>query len=275
MRYLILLLMTILFSCGQTGTENNLVRKSLSDSLSPFDVIVYHGDEAVEKLEINVYIRDNKFYADNVFPTYSINGSKSIVWTVELDNYKILNCIKFIQKAKALPKECPNNSTSITEYIISFSNDTVKINGNCQWDTLDFFQLRKILFKENYAEEAQKKVNQINNLNKKLFGKWYYKPLTSEPKRGEYLILTKTNEFNSECFWEFGNEYLFKSSCNKFLDLTYSDKYEWQVDEDIYFKIQPGIIKDINGSMTVGNYDATFILDTLTDNELKLKFLWR
>lgn len=87
--------------------------------------------------------------------------------------------------------------------------------------------------------------------------------------------MTKTNDFNSECSWVFGKENSFKSSCNKVFDFTYSNKYEWQVDGDIYFKIQPGIITDKNGSMTVGNYDATFTLEALTENELKLKFLWR
>jgi hypothetical protein len=88
-------------------------------------------------------------------------------------------------------------------------------------------------------------------------------------------VLTKTNDFISECYWEFGKENSFKSFCNKIIDFTYSDKYELQVDGDIYFNILGGIITAKNGNMTVGNYGATFKLVALTENELKLKFLWR
>jgi len=248
---------------------------TIGDTLTPFNIILYSGDEAIQKFEIKVYSKADKYFADNISPFFYFGKKTDSVWTVELDQFKVSQCNKFLRKAKSLPKECPERSSSIKDFTITFAKDTIKIRGDCDWDSLDFFSLRQLLFKDKFDELELKKSNLINGLNKKVIGKWYFKTLKTEPKRDDYFVLTKTNDFNSECSWEFGKENSFKSSCNKVFDFTYSDKYEWQVDGDIYFKIQPGIITDKNGSMTLGNYDATFILEALTENELKLKFLWR
>lgn len=276
MRQLIII-STLLFlvSCGTKSVDNKNSSLIIGDTLTPFNIVLYSGDEAIEKFEIKVYKKDDKFYADNITPYFYFGKQTDSVWTVELDQFKVLKCNKFLSKAKSLPKECPERSTSIKDYTITFANDTIKIRGDCDWDSLDFFSLRQLLFKDKFEELELKKSNLINDLNKKIIGKWYFKPLKTDLKRDDYFVLTKTNDFNSECRWVFGKEHSFKSSCNKILDFTYSDKYEWQVDGDIYFKIQPGIITDKNGSMTVGNYDATFTLEALAENELKLKFLWR
>jgi hypothetical protein len=236
---------------------------------------LYSGDEAIQKFEIRVYKKADKFYADNITPYFYYGMDTDSVWSVELDQSKISTCSKFLNKAKSLPKECPERSTSIKDYTVTFSKDTLKIKGDCEWDSLDFFSLRQLLFKDKFQALELKKSTLVNDLNKKLIGKWYFEPLKTAPKKDDYLILTKSNDFNSECSWEFGKEHTFKSSCNKIFDFTYSDKYAWQVDGDIYFKIHPGIITDKNGSMTVGNYDATFTLETITEKEIKLKFLWR
>jgi hypothetical protein len=235
---------------------------------------LYSGDESIQKFEIKVYSKADKYYADNISPYFYFGKQTDSVWTVELDQFKIAKCNQFLSKAKLIPKECPKLSTSIEHYIITFAKDTIKIRGECDWDSLDFFSLQRLLFKDKFEQLELKKLNIVNNLNKKLIGKWYFKPLKKELKKDDYFILTKTNDFNSECSWEFGNQLSFKSSCNKVFNLMYSDKYGWQVNGDIYFEIRGGIITHKDGSMTVGNYGAIFTLEELTDNELKLKFLW-
>ncbi len=274
--YSLLLVVVVLFSCGQSHTEGTAIRKSLCDSLTPFDVILYQGDEAIEKSEINVYQKDNKLYADNVFSGHFSDGHLT-VWTTELDEDKITTCIKFVEKAKTLPGECPNNSTSVTQYIISFPKDTIRIRGNCQWDTLDFYKLRDILFRKNYAEEAQKKTDRIHDLSKKLMGRWYFTSLKSEPKQDDPFILTRANDNNQACFWEFGNDSSFKSSStDKYMNLSYSKKYQWNIDGETYLKIEAGYTKNKDGNLTIENYDATFKLDTIIDDQqVRLKFLWR
>lgn len=276
MRQLILIsTILLLANCGTKTSDNKKSTMTIGDTLTQFNILLYSGDEAIEKFEIKVYCKGDKYFADNISPYFYFGKQTDSVWTVELDQFKVSQCNKFLSKAKSLPKECTERSSSIKDYTITFAKDTIKIRGDCDWDSLDFFSLRQLLFKDKFEELELKKSNLINGLNKKVIGKWYFKPLIAEPKRDDYFVLTKTNDFNSECIWEFGKEHSFKSSCNKVFDFTYSDKYEWQVDGDIYFKIQPGIITDKNGSMTVGNYDATFTLEALTENELKLKFLWR
>jgi hypothetical protein len=265
----------LLTNCGNKTSDNKNSSSTFGDTLTPFNVLLYSGDEAVQKFEIRVYSKADKYYADNISPYFYFGKQTESVWTVELDQLKLSICNKFLNKAKSLPNECPVQSTSIKDYTITYAKDTIKIKGDCEWDSLDFFSLRHLLFKDKFEELELKKSKLIDDLNRKVIGKWYFKPLKTEPKGDDDFILTKTNDFNSECNWEFGNEQSFKSSCNKIFDFTYSDKYEWQVDGNIYFKIQPGIITGKNGSMIVGNYDATFTLESLTDNELKLKFLWR
>ena len=227
----------LLANCGAKTSDNKESVLTGGDTLTPFNVVLYSGDEAIQKFEIKVYKTDDKFYADNLSPYFYFGKQTDSVWTVELDQFKISKCNEFLSKAKSLPKECPERSTSIKEYTVTFANDTIKIKGDCEWDSLDFFSLRQLLFKDKFEQLELKKSNLINDLNKKVIGKWYFKPLVTELKRDEYFVLTKNNDFNSECSWIFGNEYSFNSSCNKVLAFTYSDKYEWQVDGDIYFKI--------------------------------------
>lgn len=276
MRQLIIILTLFFFAnCGTKSSDNKTTSIPIGDKEPWFNIVLYSGDEAIEKFEIKVYKMADRYFAENITPYFYYGKQTESIWTVELDQFNISNCNKFLNKAKSLPKECPQLSTSIKDYTITIEQDTLKIRGECEWDSLDFFTLRQLLFKDKFAELELKKSNLIIDLNRKLIGKWYFKPLNAELKRDDYFILTKTNDFNSECSWEFGKEYSFKSSCNNIFDFSYSNKYEWQVDGDIYFKIEPGIITDKNGIMTVGNYDATFTLEKLMDNELKLKFLWR
>jgi hypothetical protein len=276
LRQLIIILAILSFAnCKTKSSDNKNSLVPVGDTLTPFNIVVYSGDEAIEKFEINVYKKADKFYADNITPYYYYGKQTDSIWTIELDQFKISTCNKFLNKAKSLPKECPEFSSSIKDYTIALINDTIKIKGDCNWDSLDFFSLRQLLFKDKFQELESKKTNLINDLNNKIIGKWYFKPLSLPPNRGEYFILTRNNDLNSECYWEFGNEYLFKSSFNKYFGFKYSDKYKWQVDGDVYLTIQPGIITDKDGSMTVGNDGATFILDKLMTNEIRLKFLWR
>lgn len=79
-----------------------------------------------------------------------------------VDQFKVSKYNKFLSKAKSLPKECPELSTSIKEYTITFANDTIKIRGDCDWDSLDFFSLRQLLFKDKFEQFELKKSNLIN-----------------------------------------------------------------------------------------------------------------
>jgi hypothetical protein len=246
-----------------------------TDTLTTFHLIHYSGDEAVKRYEMRIFKQSNKYYAEYISPLFYVGTRIDTGWKVELGNEKIQECIKFLSIAKNLPHECEEISSSVEDYEIMFTNDTLKIKGDCNWTGLDFFGLTQILFKDRLLELEMARKRAINSLNTKIAGKWYFSPLSKRPKMDDYIILTRANSFQSNCFWEFGDNNNFKSSCNEFLDLTHSVKYEWHLEEHFYLVIQGGVVTDKYGTTTVTNYGAIFILDSLGDNKLLLKFLWK
>ena len=160
MRQLIII-STIFFlaNCGTISADNNTTTTTICDSVPSFKIVLYSGDEAIQKFEIRVYKKANKFFAENISPYFYYGKQTDSVWTVELDQFKISNCNKFLTKAKSLPKECPKLSSSIKDYTITIGQDTLKIRGDCEWDSLDFFSLRQLLFKEKFEELELKKSN--------------------------------------------------------------------------------------------------------------------
>jgi len=280
-----LMILSFIFVFCQDAFSRSIPDKQFTDSLVPFYLIFRSGDEVVRTYELKVYKENNRCYARNsIEPEFYVGGKVDSNWTVELDSNKIKTCIKFINKARTLPKKCQELTSSITEYQIVFGNDTIKITGDCKWDSLDFFSLRDVLFKERFSELELKRLALVERLNKQLQGKWYFIPFKKEPLKMDSLILSRKNNFFSDCFWEFGIDNSFKSSCNsildsfscnKIFDLTYSNKYEWSEEEIILLEVQPGMITESNGNMTFGNDGATFMLDTLNDSNLKLLFMGR
>jgi|GEM_PF-6748275 len=271
---IIIALILSLTNCGTKNTYDENSSINIGYTLTPFNVVLYTCGEVNQRHELNIYTQDNKYYADNVSPYYYIGKRTDSVWTVELDQFRISTCNKFLDKIRSLPKECPVLSTCITRHIITSASDTIIIRGDCNSDSLDFFAFRQIIFQDKFNELELKKSNLIDNLNRSILGTWYYKPFKSSPKHGDYLVLTKANDFVSKCSWEFGTEHSFRSSCNEVLDFTYTEKYAWHTWKDIYLVIQGGIITYKDSSMAVGNDDATFTLEAITDHELRLKYLW-
>lgn len=247
-----------------------------TDTLTPFHLIFYYGDERVQRFEINVYKKLDKYYADNISPLFYVGNHVDSTWSIILDKNKIMTCIKFIKKARSLGRICKNNSSSVIEYEIASAKDTIRITGNCDWNGLDFFALREILFRDRILNNKLENESEIRHLNSKLIGKWYFIPLVKELKNGASFNMTKTNNSKMNCFWEFGNGYSFRSTCNDILDFTNTKKYEWHLEEgNIYLIIREGAVKDKNGNTSIENDGATFKLDSIIEGELKLLFQWR
>lgn len=269
MRYSLVAFVIIILSIS--GSQS--ISGSTNCSLIPFTIVYSAGGEGKVRCEIRVYKKADKFYADNITPFFYYGRRTDGKWTVELDKAKIETCNRFLEKAKKLPKGSSFQSRSDEEYTISCSFETLYISGDYEWDGLDFYSLRKILFKEKFAELEVKKSNSLNNLNRKLKGRWYIKPMTSKPKWGDIFILTKTDIYKSGCFWDFGDNYAFKSYSKKYLNVTYSKRYHLQIDKDIVFIIERDMNKDQDSYSTIGDSETGFILESLTDKELKLMFL--
>jgi len=247
--------------------------KPLTDSLLPFYLTYTYGYIVHFVSELKIYKENNKWYATYVEPKFYVAGAVDGDWTVDLDSNKIRECLKFINKAKTLPRTCEESTSSIHEYTIALGNDTIKIAGECEWGNSNFYGFSTTLFKERFTELEMKRLALIESLNQQLRGRWYFAPLKNKLNEWDSVVLTKSNDHNSECFWEFGNDSSFKSSCNSILDYTYSSKYRWGVEEqDTFLNIRMGI-KIKNGEDAIGNHGATFIVKTLNGGELKLIYL--
>ncbi len=266
------------FCCGRTSPNENTISDDLSDSLTSFNIVLYFGDEHIEKLELNVYKKANKCFAENISPVFYYPNKRDSIGTIELNTDKVRACLEFIRRAKVQPKNCPEKHSSVVNYTISTLHDTIYIEGDCDWDNLNYFDLRALLFKEKFAEMELKRESILSGLEGGLLGKWYFAPLKRELKKGDILILSKTNNFHSDAYWEIGKDHSFKSSNNKVLDFHKTEKYESYVgkwDGNVYFEIQGGFQNESNGGISVANDGATFIVESYNDNVLKLRFIKR
>ena len=214
----------IILFCCQAVFSRGFPDKSIVDSLTPFYLVFHTGDLFIRTYELKVYRENNRYFASYVEPTFYVGGEIDSNWIVELDSSKILACIKFINKAKTLPKECEDSTSSIHEYDVSLGNDTIKITGECDWDSSNFYTFSGLLFKERFSELELKRSALNKRLNKQLQGEWYFTP-KKELKNWDSLILSRISNSDLDCVWEFRNDSLFKSSYNSFLDLAYSNQY--------------------------------------------------
>lgn len=259
-------------SCNLMQSNKNAI--DVLDTLTPFTVNFNLGDYEIIKYEIKVYKLGDDFFADNIAPFYYYGTKTDSVWTVKLTKEKKKLCENFIKKAKSLPNECPQMSSAFENYMIVLPYDTIEINGECDWDKLDFYNLSNTLFSEKFRELSKKRKQLEKELNSKIYGKWNVLNLHSEQKRGNILILSRVN--NSKCNWEFGHNFLFRSYCNDIFDMSKSEDYLWNIDQgEIYLIIQAGFNKEKNGDISVANYGAEFIVENIDKNYIQLKFLGR
>ncbi|MBX2906763.1 MAG: hypothetical protein KF744_12040 [Taibaiella sp.] len=243
--------------------------------LEPFRVIFRSGDDLSEYNEINIYRKDGKYYAANLAPTFYIGAQAISSWTTELNAEKINTCIKFLKRARALPEECPVASPVPKEYKIISASDSFTISGDCDWEDLDFLFLRGILFYENFAKMEQERAAIRKDLNKQLFGTWYFTPFSRMPEKGEQITLVRAPGAGQTCKWEFGESNSFKSSCNEILNQAFSVKYLLNMDGGHTMEIQGGTTTDKDGNSHVRNYGSTWSIESISPSELKLRYMWR
>jgi hypothetical protein len=148
LKFPFIIFLLFLFAGCASKKPNADSLKSGKDKLIPFDAVLISGDIVIRKYEINIYEKQDTFYADNISPGSYFNREEDSIWTIMLDESKILYSRKFLDKAKTLPAECPQVSSSIKDLTITFGKETLKIKGDCKWDSLDFFKWREILFKD-------------------------------------------------------------------------------------------------------------------------------
>ncbi len=263
-----------LVMCITKSTGNKRQSITTAHSLIPFNVVYYDGDDGIEKYEINIYKKEDKFYADNISP-YTYYGRKTdSIWTVELDSIKIAACRKFLVTAKSQLAPCVNDYSGIHEFTIKFKTDipTIKRNHPCPCE--DFFDFREALFKEKFEENVLRIKNIKYELSKKLAGRWYMQRYQKKLQENDFIILTKNNESNSLCYWEFGVENYFKSNCNQIVDFTYYNEFIilpfWR---DISIQISYAPKEDNDARNNIPSQSARLRFDSVNNNYLRVQLI--
>jgi hypothetical protein len=253
----------------------SVIAAPAGDTLTPFKITYTSGEEGTGKSDIYIYKQNNKYYARNIAPFFYIGTKTDSIWVSELSQDKIQTCIELLNRAKNLPEECPETSSATKEYQITYADNTIKIRGDCDWEDLDFINFRSQIFYEKFAILEAKRLALIDSINKQLRGKWHFMPIKNMFSKGDMLLLRKTANAYYSCAWQMGESNTFSSNCNDVLNLSYSIRYLLNVDGDIYIEIQGGSTIEKNGSMKVRNFGATFTIESISSEELRLKYMWR
>ncbi|HLO69820.1 MAG TPA: hypothetical protein VK167_03070 [Flavipsychrobacter sp.] len=223
--------------------------------------------------ELDIYEKSGEYYAENPNVTYMDKPLGK--WVVKLDSNKIKACAKFIDAVMSPVKDCKDWSSSVEHYNVIINGDTIKLYNNlCNSDSINYFILNELVFKEKFDSVKHEQEILAKQINQKLKGTWYFKPLTKKLKRNEQFVLTRTNSYKSKCYWVIADSLSFKNNCNSILNLTYSTTYELNIRDVTYFEIQSGFKIDNDGNRTVTNYGATFILNKVDANYLIITYLW-
>jgi hypothetical protein len=266
MKHFTIILLVLISSCK---------RIDRFEQLPNFRIIHHEGCEAIGTWIIEINSIQGKFYAYNKYPLLYYGNNTDSIWITELDSAKIQLCRNFLIKASSLPNNCPNLSTSMIEDSIILPDRRLSIKGHCDWDSLSFFRFQERLFKDDFNKLQNKRDSLTKRIKECLHGCWYFKPLKTI-KRDDIICLNKVDSLSDKKYcWFFGNDSIFKSKYNVTLDFSYSSDYKLNVDnKEIFLEINAGFLSN-DKVMTVENDGATFILDSISQNTIKLRYLWR
>lgn len=270
-------LILILFcSCKREKEKTELAEfeKLTIDFVSRGESLTYNKMEFTKK--------GNKILGRIIYPEYKISEKTAVSKETELNAYKIKLLNKFWNQAIKFKDTCEQKywSSATQEYTIIKDLDTLEIDRFCDWQDYEYRNLEKVLFSDFFDKLKSDRNSLEKELSKKLNGIWYPKTVKKTFERGEILELTKdkSKALDISCYWEFSNQDEFKSNCLNLLDLKLSKSYKWDVDEgETYFKISGGFkTREENGKTytSVANYGATFIVKSITENDIELEYLW-
>lgn len=242
--------------------------------LPSYKAILRSGDYEVETYEIHIYKNGSKYYADNVSPLYFYGKRTDGIWHVELNNKQLGLCETFLKEAKSKHPKCPDEelASGVWELFVIVGTDTRIVTDPCEWKGPNFHSLQKTIFAAKLIEFENKKAEAVNELNRKLKGKWCFDPLKEEPKQDEYIVLTKANNNNCECYIQFEENYICKSSSKKGLNLSSAVEYKLFLNKSILIRVEHAILPDKDGIYHLIGDEARFRLDSISDKVLTVQY---
>ncbi len=269
-----ILIVLILTSCSITNTDKEAVLENI-------DIQFQTGCEARKNYSISILTENGQLIVKKIQPNYYYGTKTDSIWTVIIDSNRLKIIKRFIQKAKELNGECPSLSSSIDDYRIDILNDTTyNINGHCDWDSLDYFSIEKLLFKEHFNDLEKRRISLKDSINKLLIGQWIVNGLYTGLKQNDSLTLRRTDELDDleegTIIWNFGDSLKFGSLDNNIFDLTFSNSYDLLVENgSVDLRINSGALIDKKGNMTIENYGAYFSILEMESENIILKYWWR
>jgi len=274
-------ILTILVSCNLNRTEQS-ENKILFPSIN---IVFETGDEAREQFQMEIYSNGSSIFAKKIEPNYYYGKSTDSTWLVELDSNKVEIIKEFLKTSKKMNERCDEEfqvvSSSIDFYHISVENDTlIEINGNCDWNGLDYFSIEKKLFNEKFTELKARRTHLKDSINDVLKGRWVVSGLKNKLKQNDILTLERTDELDElevgTIIWTFGDSLSFSSSDNRILDFTYSKNYKLYVNNgSLDLTIASGAVILSNGNMTIENYGAYLTIEEIEKDKIILNYWWR
>lgn len=280
-RFYNILVFFLFISCN-----SNRVKESESlISFPHINILFETGCEVREQYQIEIFTKENSIFAKKIEPNYYYGRLTDSTWLVELDSNKVEIINEFLKISKRINKSCDENSqivsSSIDLYHISVGNDTlIKIDGNCDWNGLDYFSIEQKIFNEKFTVLNTYRTNLKDSIITVLTGEWIVSGLKKEMSQNDTLILERTDELSEMeeeiIIWSFGDSLSFNSSDRKVLDLTYSKNYEIYVNNgSLDLTIASGAVILPNGNMTIENYGAYLTIEKIEKDKIILKYCWR
>ncbi len=257
----LLVLVTYAFILSSFNQKDN-------NTIKPFEVEFISGCNAVTHSKIKVYQAEGKYFAEHISPTYFDGAGIDSLWRIELTKEQINDCNRFLNKAKSLSGKCDHFSSVENHHIIFIGNDTIDIDGDCDWDNLNFRFLDEKLFGEKHSTLEGRKKQFISDLHKKLMGKWYIDKEQNNLNKNDIVIFRKDR--TSDFVWEFKENDKLSGNNAGLLGIKELETYKLQISDgwsETLFTFHWGKVDYIN--------HATFTFVSIDDKELKLKYLWK
>lgn len=284
------MLIFVLFSCknqdrdSESKIETAYKNKyTIIDSILPAEICVCHGDEGIRCFSLRIYKEGEKYYAENLYPIVYIGVKPKELWKAELSNAQVNLCLNYINHGMRIKNhhfidstEDSKHSTAVSDYYFVLRKDSIRIEGQTYYDSLNYSKLQENLFSKNYKDLEDKKIDLAKNIEPKLNGLWQVNILHKETQSIDTIILNRYSSNNkSKKYWFFGKDNTFYSTTNETINLKFSKKYKLEFyEEDMSIKIEEGYSKDSLGKSHFENLDETFDILKLDKNKIILTRLY-
>jgi hypothetical protein len=153
-------------------------------------------------------------------------------------------------------------------------NDTIRISSHIDWPTLNYFEIRDTIFKNQYLKLEQQRKSIIDIIKRLVIGSWYVNEIKNAVRGNDSIILTKMKS-KGLCKWIFYQDYKFKSNCTSEFNFTYSEDFKLTANTDkVFLEIGNGYF---NGNMLdrLVNLGESFEIVQINKEKIVLKSAYR